>query len=207
VTISSTKSTPTRVWLRGFGIPGAAARFLLALTAVAAVLVSVASAPGAIGVLGAGLAVVMLTIAVIDGTSFIIPNWLNAAGLLLALAHAAVQEPIGAPGTLALAVIAAALRGTVLALVFLLIRSVYVRVRGRQGLGLGDVKLAAVAGAWLDWQMISIALEIATLAALSAYLLRRLALGRPLRTTNRVPFGLFFAPAIWVCWLLETALL
>ena len=207
MTISSTKSTPTRIWVRGFGIPGAGARFLLALTAVAAVLVSVASAPGAIGVLGASLAIVMLTIAVIDGTSFIIPNWLNAAGLLVALAHAAVQELDAAPGTLVLAVMAAALRGTVLALVFLLIRSVYVRVRGRQGLGLGDVKLAAVAGAWLDWQMIPVVLEIAAFAALSAYLLRRLAFGQPLRATNRVPFGLFFAPAIWVCWLLETLLL
>ena len=26
----------------------------------------------------------------------------------------------------------------------------------------------------------------------------------PLRATYRMPFGLFFAPAVWVCWLLET---
>jgi len=51
---------------------------------------------GMIGLLGAGLARVMLAIAVIDGHSFVVPDELNAA----------------------------------------------TRYRGRQGLGLGDVKLA-----------------------------------------------------------------
>ena len=42
---------------------------------------------------------------------------------------------------------------------FLTVRMVYAQVRGRQGLGLGDVKLALVAGAWLDWMMIPIAID------------------------------------------------
>ena len=40
----------------------------------------------------------------------------------------------------------------------------YARFRGRQGLGLGDVKLAFVAGAWLDWSMIPIAIQLAAFA-------------------------------------------
>ena len=36
---------------------------------------------------------------------------------------------------------------------FFALRYGYARLRGRQGLGLGDVKLAFVAGAWLDWLM------------------------------------------------------
>ena len=45
----------------------------------------------------------------------------------------------------------ALLRGAVLALLFLGLRALYRRLRGRDGIGLGDVKLAGVAGAWLDW--------------------------------------------------------
>jgi leader peptidase (prepilin peptidase)/N-methyltransferase len=141
----------------------------------------------------------MLAIAVIDQRSFIIPNWLNAIGFGLALMHAAAQEP----NMITQAVAIAALRGLALALFLFAIRVLYAQVRGRQGLGLGDVKLAFVAGAWLDWLMIPVAIELAALAALSAYLWRRLVLGQSISPTSRIPFGLFFAPAIWICWLLE----
>ena len=40
--------------------------------------------------------------------------------------------------------------------------------RGRRGLGMGDVKLAAVAGVWLDWFTIVAVIEFAALAALVA---------------------------------------
>jgi len=95
------------------------------------------------------------------------------------------------------------LRGLALALFLFTVRVLYAQVRGRQGLGLGDVKLAFVAGAWLNWLMIPVAIELAALAALSAYLWRRLVLGQSISPTSRIPFGLFFAPAIWICWLLE----
>jgi leader peptidase (prepilin peptidase)/N-methyltransferase len=99
----------------------------------------------------------------------------------------------------------AILRGTLLALIFFAIRSGYARLRGRQGLGLGDVKLAFVAGAWLDWTMIPIAIQLAAFAALSAYVVWQLAFGRSISATSRMPFGLFFAPAIWICWLLQVS--
>jgi leader peptidase (prepilin peptidase)/N-methyltransferase len=96
-------------------------------------------------------------------------------------------------------------RGTLLALIFLAIRTGYARLRGRQGLGLGDVKLAFVAGAWLDWTMIPVAIQLAAFTALSAYIVRQLVFRRSISVTNRLPFGLFFAPAIWVCWLSEVS--
>jgi len=138
----------------GIAIPAVRTILLFALIAAAAVAVSITGAPGAIGFLGAALALLMLTIAVIDWRRFIIPNALTAAGLALALVHGAVQEP----DTMVRAVAMAALRGAALALVFLAIRNVYARIRGREGLGLGDVKLAAVAGAWLDWSIMPIAI-------------------------------------------------
>ena len=170
-------------------------------TAVASVYVSVIYAPGAIGFFGAGLALVMLAIAIIDWRHFIIPDWLNVAGGLLALMHAIALDP----ETMLHGVAIAILRGTLLALIFLAIRSGYARLRGRQGLGLGDVKLAFVAGAWLDWTMIPIAIQLAAFAALSAYIVRQLAFGRSISATSRMPFGLFFAPAIWICWLLQVS--
>jgi leader peptidase (prepilin peptidase) / N-methyltransferase len=184
--------------------PRAGKGLLLALVAIASVTASLAASPGILGVLGAALAFLMITIAVIDWRSFIIPDPLTIAGLVLAFAHAAAQAAPSGPDAMAQAVAIATLRGAVLALVFLIIRNGYSRLRGKQGLGLGDVKLAAVAGAWLDWQFMPVAIEIAAFVALSAYLLRQVLFGRPVSATNRVPFGLFFAPAIWLCWLLET---
>lgn len=97
-----------------------------------------------------------------------------------------------------------ALRAILLSLAFLGLRHVYHMLRQRDGLGLGDVKLAAVAGAWLHWQTIPIVIEIAALAALAAYAAHRYLAGRPFQATHRLPFGLFLAPAIWLGWLLDT---
>jgi leader peptidase (prepilin peptidase)/N-methyltransferase len=165
--------------------------------------ISVSLAHDTAGLLGAALALVMLAIAVIDARYFLIPDPLNAAGFALGVAHSAVFAP---DGDIVAAMAGAALRAAVLALVFLGLRFIYARVRGRQGIGLGDVKLAAVAGAWLDWQFMPIAVEIAALSALAVYVLRRHALRQPLRSDSRLPFGMYFAPAIWIGWLLQTAL-
>jgi leader peptidase (prepilin peptidase)/N-methyltransferase len=168
--------------------------------ACAAASVSIVIAPGTIGVLGAGLALVMVAIAAIDIRSYIIPDRLNAAGLGLALLYAAARDPDAMHMSVALA----AMRGVLLALAFLALRQIYTQIRGRHGLGLGDVKLAAVAGAWLDWSTLPIAVEIATITALSVYLLRQYALGSPISGQYRMPFGFYFAPAIWLCWVLQT---
>ena len=97
----------------------------------------------------------------------------------------------------------AMIRGAALAVMFYGLRVGYARFRGRQGLGLGDVKLAAVGGAWLDWVMVPIALQLAVLGALSGYLLHQVTRGSSISATSRLPFGFFFAPAIWICWFLE----
>jgi leader peptidase (prepilin peptidase)/N-methyltransferase len=175
----------------------------LAALAVALALASILAAPGLPGWLGAGLALVVLAIAAIDARFFIIPNELSAAGLALALVNAAIL----APNAMGEAVALAALRGAVLALSFLGLRALYRKVRGREGIGLGDVKLAGVAGAWLSWMTIPIAIEIAALSALAVYGLRHYAGGRPLDAALKFPFGLFLAPSIWLCWLLEVVLL
>jgi leader peptidase (prepilin peptidase)/N-methyltransferase len=104
------------------------------------------------------------------------------------------------------ALASAALRGAVLAVAFLGLRVLYRRIRGRDGIGLGDVKLAGVAGVWLDWWVLPVAIEIAALAALAVYAMRFLHGRTSVRSMTKLPFGLFFAPAIWLGWLLESAL-
>jgi leader peptidase (prepilin peptidase)/N-methyltransferase len=176
---------------------------IVGIVALAAVAASLWAAPGLRGALGAALALVMLAISVIDARRFIIPDTLSATALALALINAATQD-----WQTALAGIeAAVLRAAVLAASFLAIRAAYAWIRGRQGIGLGDVKLAAVAGAWLEWTTIPIAIEIAALAALATVAVRQFARGRPLRALGRLPFGLFLAPAIWLGWLLDATVL
>ncbi|HEY5063936.1 MAG TPA: A24 family peptidase [Xanthobacteraceae bacterium] len=180
-------------------LPGRVAQYCgLGITALAAAAASIAAAPGPAGIFGAGLGILMLAIAVIDARRFIIPNSLNAAAFVIGLLDAATRA--GWDGALS-----SVLRGGALALSLLIIRAGYQWLRGRQGIGLGDVKLAGVAGAWLDWTMMPIAIDTAALAALAIYTLHWMRGGQALQRATRVPFGLFLAPAIWLCWMLGTS--
>ena len=175
----------------------------LILLIVCAALVSLSVSPNPYGALGALFGCLTLMIAYIDSRTFIIPDWLTGSGLLLGFAGAIVlrgQYPIEALQD-------ACLRGFVVASIFFILRWFYRMLRGRQGIGLGDVKLAAVAGVWLDWPMIPVAIELACAGAICAHMLRQVMLRRRIRATGMVPFGLFFAPAIWVGWVLQAALL
>ena len=168
--------------------------------AAAAALASVVVEPSAPGILGAALALLMGAIALHDARRFVIPNVLNAAAFVLGLAHAVALDPGAAMEQVAWAVARAAVAGGV----FLAIKLGYRWVRGREGLGMGDVKLAGVAGAWLDWFAILVAVELAVLAALGMHLARLAVRKRPLRAAGALPFGLYLAPAIWVAWLVQT---
>jgi leader peptidase (prepilin peptidase)/N-methyltransferase len=170
--------------------------------AAASVAASLILLPDVRGVLGGGLALLMVAIAAIDARRFIIPDELSVAALALGLVHAAWQADEAVAAALGLA----AVRGAALALAFWGLRVLYRRFRGQEGLGLGDVKLAGVAGVWLDWPIIPVAIEIAALSALAVCAVRYFRDGRSLRATTRLPFGLFFAPAIWLAWLLGATL-
>ena len=77
----------------------------------------------------------------------------------------------------------------------------YHRFRGREGLGLGDAKLLAAAGAWLSWPALPSAVLIAAVLALAATLAAGAMRRVPLSATTRVAFGPYLAAAIWLVWL------
>jgi leader peptidase (prepilin peptidase)/N-methyltransferase len=76
----------------------------------------------------------------------------------------------------------------------------YRRLRGRDGLGLGDAKLLAGAGAWLTWMGLPSVLLIAAVTALVAVATLRI-VGRSPRASDPIPFGAFLALGFWLVWL------
>jgi leader peptidase (prepilin peptidase)/N-methyltransferase len=167
-----------------------------------AVGLSFAASPDWRGAFGAALALLMLAIALSDIRHFIVPDALSASAFMLGLIFAGLFDD--AP--LAEAILICLLRAAAAALPLLALMLLYEWWRGRPGLGLGDVKLAAVAGAWLDWFTIVAVIEVAALSALAAYAVWRYVLHRPIVATTPLPFGLFLAPAIWAGWLAEATL-
>jgi leader peptidase (prepilin peptidase)/N-methyltransferase len=174
----------------------------LSIVLFASMLGSLLAAGGLEGFCGAALAALMLAIAVTDARRYIIPNELSGAAAVLALVRAFWIGPDA--GTYA--VLSACVRAAAIALPLWGMLIAYRRWRGREGLGLGDVKLAAVAGAWLGLTTIFAVIELAALSAIAAYLANAALHRRPLRATAALPFGLFLAPSIWLGWLAETLL-
>ncbi len=77
---------------------------------------------------------------------------------------------------------------------------VYARMRGREGLGLGDAKLLAAAGAWLGWQALAGVVVVAAAAALAVTVARG-ALRGHLGGSDAIAFGPFLALGLWLSWL------
>lgn len=83
---------------------------------------------------------------------------------------------------------------------FLLLREIFFRLRGVEGLGFGDVKLAATGGIWLGWELFPIATTVAAIVAI-AWVAATLAFSRSWTRERKIPFAAFLAPSIWLCWL------
>ena len=187
----------------GTGAPNTGLSLGRSLVGAGVLLVSFAVAPGIEGALGGALGLLMLGVLSTDARRYVVPNALSGGAFALGVLYAVAAN---SDSGLEAALMALA-RAAFAAGLFLLVRIAYRRFRGRDGLGLGDVKLAGAAGAWLSLPMLPIAIEIAAVTALTAYVFRQRKRERVLRATGRVPFGAFFAPAIWLGWVMETMLL
>jgi leader peptidase (prepilin peptidase)/N-methyltransferase len=188
---------PPRGLSRRFAQSGAVEAVLIGAVGAGAVLASVAAAPGWSAAAGAILAGLMLAIAVVDHRRMIIPDELNALAFVTGLIAAGLRAE-AAPS---IAILQAVARASLMFALFFGFRAGFRALRGLEGMGFGDVKLAAVAGVWLDSAGLPAVVEIAALSALAAALCARLR-GDAFDPKARLPFGTFFAPAIWICWLL-----
>lgn len=139
-----------------------------------------------------GLGWTLLALAAIDLRSFILPDRLTLPLIAAGFAVAYAIDPAQLPDHL----IGAA---TGFGLLYL-IGWLYRRIRGRAGLGLGDAKLLAAAGAWLGWAALPSVLLIAAVTALLGVAVWRLS-GRTLVAADPVPFGAFLAFGFWIVWL------
>lgn len=129
----------------------------------------------------------------VDARRFLLPDFVTGGALLIGIFAAAALDPFDRWGALTAALGGAILVGTALWLV----RAIYQWLRQREGIGLGDVKLAAAVGAWLPLDAVPLCFALASCAALIAVLLVRLRAGSIMRTT-RLPFGAFLCPALWL---------
>jgi leader peptidase (prepilin peptidase)/N-methyltransferase len=147
---------------------------------------------------GAAFAGLMLAIAVSDWRRYRVPDRLTA----LALALRGIDLIVAPPGSPAQALMAGLARAAAMAAIFYAFRIAYRLLRGRDGLGLGDVKLAAVAGAWVDWPALPYVVEAAALFGLGLAFVRAARGGGP-RAQMKLPFAVGFAPAIFVGWQMQ----
>ncbi len=137
----------------------------------------------------------LLAIAVIDFREFIIPDLVSLPSIPAGLLASAASKNETANVILEHA-FAAALGATLLYVT----RRLYSAWRKREGLGLGDVKLAAVAGAWTGIPGLGHVLLLACILAILYVLFIHLHDLRSIRGSTAIAFGVFLAPSIWIVW-------
>ncbi len=143
----------------------------------------------------------LLGLLVTDAETMLLPDSLTVPGLVLGLAQAALPGggliaalKLGAESPVRLVVwhplVSSVVGSAGAAGSLLLLRALYALLRRREGMGLGDVKLAAMLGAWLGIAGVFLTLAVAVFAAALAglALLRR----APVSPASlRLPFGSF----------------
>jgi leader peptidase (prepilin peptidase)/N-methyltransferase len=152
-------------------------------------------------VAGAYLLTAMLLIMVIDSRQFLIPDALSLPAIVIGLAYAVASSAGEAVDILLDRLAAVMIAGGI----FYGLRHFYMRVRGVEGLGLGDVKLAMAAGAWVGLSALPNTCLLATLSALLAVIFRAVfRRSGEIGMKTAIPFGSFIAPSIVAVWLYET---
>ncbi len=162
----------------------------LAAIAVAAWALAVVPAP--LVAASALLGWTLLALAVIDARELILPDALTWPLAAFGLAVTWLLDP----QRLADHAVGAAAGW----LGFWLIARIYTALRHRSGLGAGDAKLMAAAGAWVGWQGLASVILIGSLSALAAVGAAAI-LRRPVTASTPIPFGPFLAFGLWLTWL------
>jgi leader peptidase (prepilin peptidase)/N-methyltransferase len=159
------------------------------VVALAVALESVAVAPQPLRALVIGLSLLALLcwLAAIDVQEQRIPDAFT--GSIAALGTASAYW-LGSPEIIDAAIGTAAGAGFGIA-----VAQTYRRMRGRSGLGGGDIKLLAASGVWVGWQGIFVVILASSISALVIALLRR-----RISMTERIAFGPYLAMGLGMVW-------
>lgn len=169
-----------------------------AFVALGAALISFDTLPAVDALFATLLAALIAAAAVHDLLSYRLPDPINAAIFALGLVFAVIDAELPA---IADDLIAAILRAAIVAALLWLLRAGHAYLRGRTGLGLGDVKLAAAGAVWLPLEQLAMAILLASLSALLAAGWQRLtARAGGGESEMMIPFGAFLGPALWAVW-------
>lgn len=136
------------------------------------------------------LAAALMTLTAIDLDRYLLPDWLTLPLIILGLGYSYVFG------------VGALLSGIGAALGYVIIASLAYFWRskmGREGIGLGDAKLLAAAGAWLG--ALSIPALLLGASGLGLVFFAALSVSKKYSETPQVvPFGPFIVLAFWVLW-------
>lgn len=153
---------------------------------------SLAVTPGWIAWAGALLGWSLLVLTLIDLEHLILPNEITLPLIPAGLAVIWAIDPSR---------VAQHALGAAAGFVFVVVlRWVYGKIRGREGIGLGDAKLLAVAGAWVSWEGLPGLILLAAVAALAVNGARAV-LSKRVGWSDEFPFGPFLAAGLWLTWL------
>jgi leader peptidase (prepilin peptidase)/N-methyltransferase len=156
-------------------------------------LISALSLPWPVAIASTLLGTLMIAGADVDARTFLLPNAITYGALIGGILAAPFLDSAGSWT----AAVEASARAGIVAGALALFRSGYGWIRRTEGLGLGDVKLAAAIGAWLSLDAIPTCFLLATGGALVTVALARLS-GQAVMSTTRIPFGAFLCPALWI---------
>ncbi len=138
------------------------------------------------------LAWLLTALTAVDVASFRLPDALTAPMLVLGLCVSMVL-----PGRPIVDHLVGAVAGFA---VLALIGWAYERLRGREGIGLGDAKLLGAAGAWLGWRPLPSLVLVACVLAMVLVGVMAVSKGRA-ALRERLAFGGPLCLATWLIWL------
>jgi leader peptidase (prepilin peptidase)/N-methyltransferase len=164
-----------------------------ALTAVAFVLVYLEAGRviGLTAIAGCLFTSALIVLGFIDAYHQILPDAITMPGLVLALAYSFFREDLNFRGALLGAVVGGGF--------LLLVYGAYRLIRKKEGLGMGDVTMMLMVGAFLGWPRTLLVLILASFsgALFGVYLIVR----KGKNVQFALPFGTFIAPAAFVAML------
>lgn len=155
--------------------------------------ISALTLPWPIAIASTVLGTLMLAGADVDARTFLLPDAITWGAVVCGIVAASLLHPAAPWGAAGEAIS----RAVCIAAALALFRSGYVWIRRSEGLGLGDVKLAAAIGAWLPVDAIPLCFGLATTSALLVVMFGYLN-GQSVTRATRIPFGAFLCPSLWV---------